>query len=376
MTKRILVTVLGLLLLIGALAGTKFLQIRKMIDQGAQFRPSAETVTSTEVVSTTWETLLPAIGSLKAVQGMNVAAELAGKITGIHFQSGAMVAKGTLLLEQDSSSEQALLPGAKAASDLAKVNLERADKLLAEKIVSQAEYDSAVTKFRQAIAEADDIHATIAKKTIRAPFSGRLGIRQVDLGQQLQSGQEIVSLQTLDPIYLNFSLPQQNLSKLRTGLNVRVTSDAFPNRNVEGQLTTISPEIDSDTRNIRLQATLTNPEDILLPGMFVEAKVVLPTRQQTLIIPATAVLYAPYSDSVFLIEEQSDQPDGEPGLALRQQFVRLGEKRGDFVAVQSGLEAGQRLASSGVFKLRNGQQVIIDNTLAPTFDIAPTPENN
>lgn len=375
MIKRILITIFALLLLIGALAGTKYLQIRKMIDQGAQFRPPPETVTSTEVINAEWETLLTAVGSLKAVQGMTVAAELPGRVTKIHFQSGAMVRKGGLLLEQDSSSERALLPGAKAASDLAKVNLQRADKLLAEGVVSQAEYDNAVAKFRQAIAEADDIQATIAKKTIRAPFSGRLGIRQVDLGQQLQSGQEIVSLQTLDPIYLNFSLPQQNLAKLSNGLTVRVTSDAFPNRSVEGRLTTISPEIDSDTRNIRLQATLDNPDDILRPGMFVEAKVVLPTQQQTLVIPATAVLYAPYSDSVFLIEEQPEEA-GEAGLVLRQQFVRLGEKRGDFVAVQSGLEAGQKLASSGVFKLRNGQQVIIDNTLAPKFDIAPTPENN
>ena len=209
MTKRILVTVLGLLLLIGALAGTKFLQIRKMIDQGAQFRPPAETVTSTEVVSTTWETLLPAIGSLKAVQGMNVAAELAGKITGIHFQSGAMVAKGTLLLEQDTSSEQALLPGAKAASDLAKVNLERADKLLAEKIVSQAEYDSAVTKFRQAIAEADDIHATIAKKTIRAPFSGRLGILQVDLANSCNRARKSFRYRLSTPSISTFPCPSK-----------------------------------------------------------------------------------------------------------------------------------------------------------------------
>lgn len=375
MTKRILVTVLGLLMLIGVLAGIKFLQIRKMIDQGAAFRPPPETITSTEVISAEWETLLPAVGSLKAVQGMTVAAELSGRVTGIHFQSGSMVRKGTLLLEQDSSSERALLPGAEAASDLAKVNLERADKLLAEKIVSQAEYDNAVTKFRQAIAEADEIHATIAKKTLRAPFSGRLGIRQVDLGQQLEPGQEIVSLQTLDPIFLNFSLPQQNLSNLRTGLTVQVISDAFPGRKIEGPLTTISPEVDSNTRNIRLQATLANHEDILRPGMFVEAKVVLPTQQQTLIIPATAILYAPYSDSVFLIEEQPEQSN-ETGLVLRQQFVRLGEKRGDFVAVLSGLQAGQKLASSGVFKLRNGQQVVIDNTLAPNFDIAPTPENN
>jgi membrane fusion protein (multidrug efflux system) len=376
MTKRIVVAILCLLLLIAVLAGIKFMQIRKMIDQGAQFRPPPETITSTEVVSAEWESLLPAVGSLKAVQGMTVAAELSGKVTRIHFQSGTRVRKGTLLLEQDSSSEQALLPGAEAASKLAKANLERADKLLAEKVVSQVEYDNAVTKFRQAIAEAEEIHATIAKKTIRAPVSGRLGIRQVDLGQQLQSGQEIVSLQDLDPIFLNFSLPQQNLSNLRTGLTVRVTSDAFPGRKVEGTLTTISPEIDSNTRNIHLQATLTNPDDILRPGMFVEAKVVLPAQQQTLIIPATAVLYAPYSDSVFLIEGRPDTPEGETGLVLRQQFVRLGEKRGDFIAVLSGLQAGQKLASSGVFKLRNGQQVVIDNTLAPSFDIAPTPENN
>lgn len=376
MTKRILVTILILLLVIAALAGTKFLQVRKMIEQGAEFRPPPATVTSTAVLSADWEDLLPAVGSLKAVQGMIVAAELPGRVTRIHFQSGAMVRKGALLLEQDSSSERALLPGAVAASDLAKINLQRADKLLAEKVVSQAEYDNAVTKLRQAIAEADDIQATIAKKTIRAPFSGRLGIRQVDLGQQLPSGQEIVSLQTLDPIYLNFALPQQYLAKLRTGLTVRVTSDAFPSKMIEGRLTTISPEVDSDTRNIRLQATLNNTDGMLLPGMFVEAKVVLPTQQPTLVIPATAVLYAPYSDSVFVIEDQRDETEGEAGLVLRQQFIRLGEKRGDFVAVQSGLKPGQKLVSSGVFKLRNGQQVIIDNTLAPKFDIAPTPENN
>lgn len=376
MTKRILVTILILLLVIAALAGTKFLQVRKMIEQGAEFRPPPATVTSTAVLSADWEDLLPAVGSLKAVQGMIVAAELPGRVTRIHFQSGAMVRKGALLLEQDSSSERALLPGAVAASDLAKINLQRADKLLAEKVVSQAEYDNAVTKLRQAIAEADDIQATIAKKTIRAPFSGRLGIRQVDLGQQLPSGQEIVSLQTLDPIYLNFALPQQYLAKLRTGLTVRVTSDAFPSTMIEGRLTTISPEVDSDTRNIRLQATLNNTDGMLLPGMFVEAKVVLPTQQPTLVIPATAVLYAPYSDSVFVIEDQRDETEGEAGLVLRQQFIRLGEKRGDFVAVQSGLKPGQKLVSSGVFKLRNGQQVIIDNTLAPKFDIAPTPENN
>jgi membrane fusion protein (multidrug efflux system) len=230
-----------------------------------------------------------------------------------------------------------------------------------------------VAAHAQARAQADSIRAAIAKKTIRAPFGGRLGIRQVNLGQILREGDPIVTLQTLDPIYVNFSLPQQQLSRLRTGLPVRVTCDALPGLTLAGQVTAINPLVDPDTRNIQLQATIANRAEKLRPGMFVTVLAALPVRQEVLIIPATAVLYAPYGDSVFLVESDKE---GKGGKALRQQFVRLGEKRGDFVAVTSGLKGGETVVSTGVFKLRNGQAAVVDNKLAPDFKQAPTPENN
>lgn len=376
MKKRIFLTLALLLLLTGILAGIKVLQIRRMMGQGALYTPPPVKVTATSVQKATWETLLSAVGSLEAVQGVTVAADLAGKITRVAFQSGDMVSKGDLLIQLDTSSEQAQLPGAEAAVTLTRLNLQRADQLLAERIISPAEHDQAVADFRQAKAQADTIRATIGKKTIRAPFAGRIGIRQVDLGQMLSEGQTIVSLQKLDPIYVNFLLPQQQLDQLRRDLPVRVTSDALPGQTIEGRITAINPEVDSATRNIRIQATLANPDEKLRPGMFVNAAVILPATEEVLTIPGTSVLYAPYSDSVFVIEEQKDEKSGETHQVLRQQLVRLGTKKGDFVAVESGLKAGQQVVSTGVFKLRNGQAAIVDNTLAPPFQATPTPENN
>lgn len=375
MKKRIFLTLALLLLLTGILAGIKVLQIRQMIGQGALYSPPPVKVTATAVQKGTWETLLSAVGSLEAVQGVTVAADLAGKVTRVAFQSGDKVSKGDLLIQLDTSSEQAQLPGAEAAVTLARLNLQRADQLLAERIISPAEHDQAVADFRQAKAQADTIRATIGKKTIRAPFSGRIGIRQVDLGQMLSEGQTIVSLQKLDPIYVNFLLPQQQLDKLRRDLPVRVTGDA-PGQTVEGRISAINPEVDSATRNIRIQATLANPDEKLRPGMFVNVAVVLPATEDVLTIPGTSVLYAPYSDSVFVIDEQKDEQSGETHQVLRQQLVRLGAKKGDFVAVESGLKEGQLVVSTGVFKLRNGQAAIVDNSLAPQFQTAPTPENN
>jgi membrane fusion protein (multidrug efflux system) len=375
MTKRVILTIVGLIVLIGVIAGIKVLQIRKMIEQGAQYVPPPETVTTAEVRSESWEALLTAVGSLEAVQGVTVAAELSGKVTRIAFEPGASVKKGDLLLQQDISSEQARLPGAEAAVALTKRNLERADSLLAEKVISQAEYDSALTDYRQAAAEAGDLRATIAKKTIRAPFAGRLGIRLVNLGQMLEQGQAVVSLQSLDPIFANFLLPQQHLAELKTGLPVRIDSDTLPGQSIEGTISTINPEVDAATRNIRVQATLPNPREQLRPGMFVNVAIVMPTRAEVLTIPATAVLYAPYGDSVFLIEEQPPAvPDAPPAKTVRQQFVRLGEKRGDFITVLEGLKTGDTLVSTGVFKLRNGQAVVVDNALSPEFKLAPEPE--
>jgi membrane fusion protein (multidrug efflux system) len=373
MKKRIILAVVGLLVIAGLLAGIKVLQIKAMIDQGKKAVPPPETVTVSVVHTETWETSLTAIGSLTAVQGVTVPAQLAGTVSAIAFEAGRAVKKGDLLIRQDTTAEEALLPGLLAQAKLSASDLERAAKMLKGKIISQADYDKAVASHEQALSQVNSTRATIAKKTIRAPFSGRLGIRQVNLGQMLHEGDPVVTLQSLNPIYVNFTIPQQQLALLRTGLAVRVTCDALPGLSVEGRITTVNPLVDAETRNVQVQATLTNQAEKLRPGMFVNVAVGLPVRQTVLSIPATTVLYAPYGDSVFIVE---DDKKVKGGKTLRQQFVRLGEKRGDFVAVTSGLKGGESVVTTGVFKLRNGQSVKIDNKLAPAFKQAPTPENN
>ena len=406
--RRIIIAILGLVVVIAILAGIKALQIRAMIESGKKFVPPPETVTTTTPRPEAWGTSLTAVGTLNAVQGVTVACELAGKVVDISFQPGSLAHKGDLLVSQDVTSEQAQLQGALAQVDLTRTTLERDRKMLAERIISQADFDTAKASHEKALAQVDNIRATIHKKTIRAPFTGRLGIRQANLGQMLREGDPIVTLQTLNPIYADFSLPQQQLGQLRSGQTVRVTCDALPGLTSTGKVTTISPLVDAETRNLKVEATLENQAEKLRAGMFVNVAVGLPVQQQVLIIPATAVLYAPYGDSVFLVvdakeQQQKDQKEkdlkdkksgkdkketkGEQGagkggakaatgLVLRQQFVRLGEKRGDFVAVTSGLTQGATIVSTGVFKLRNGQAVLIDNKLAPTFQQAPKPENN
>jgi membrane fusion protein (multidrug efflux system) len=373
MKKRILFAILGLTIIIVALAAVKALQIRAMIEQGKKFVPPPETVTTAVAKAESWETALTAVGTLTAVQGVTVAAELAGKVVDIAFAPGTSVTKGDLLIRQDTSAEEAQLPGAIAQVSLTKSVLDRDEKMLAQQITSQADYDTAAANHTQAIAQADTIRATIAKKTVRAPFSGRIGIRQVNLGQVLHEGDPIVTLQSLDPIYANFTLPQQEISQLRTGLPVRVTGDALPGLTVEGRITTVNPLVDTDTRNIQVQATLSNPAEKLRPGMFVNVAVGLPVRHTVLSIPTTAVLYAPYGDSVFIVD---DDRKGKGGKVLRQQFVRLGERRGDFIAVTHGLKEGESVVTTGVFKLRNGQAVVVDNRLTPQFQKSPVPENN
>lgn len=402
MKKRVLFASLGIIIVIAILAAIKALQIGTMIDQGKKMVPPPETVTATTVTAASWGSDLTAIGTLTAVQGVTVAAELSGKVVSIAFSPGAFVRRGDLLIAQDISSEEAQLQGAVAQADLAGSVLRRDRKMLAERIISQADYDASVAAREKALAEADNIRATIGKKTIRAPFSGRLGIRQANLGQMLREGDPVVTLQTLNPIYVDFSFPQQQLGQLRQGQPVRVTSDALPGLASTGSITAINPLVDAETRNLRVQGTLDNREEKLRPGMFVNVAVGLPARQRVLAIPATSVLYAPYGDSVFVIVDAKEAKDARAGgdakakdakdlkggkngpdtgggagaKIVRQQFVRLGEQRGDFVAVTSGLKGGERIVSTGVFKLRNGQAVLIDNKLAPTFRQAPAPENS
>ena len=373
MKKRIIFTLIGLLIMIGLLGGIKKLQIARMIAHGSQFVPAPETVTTTVARTDSWESRLTAVGSLVAVQGVMVTAELTGKVVRIAFEPGTKVNAGDLLLQQDISSEAAQLRAVEANVALAKLNLERLKKLLDRRTIAQSQVDNVEAQYKEGVAQADAIRTVIAKKNIRAPFAGSLGIRLVNLGQILNEGEPIVSLQSIDPIFVNFSLPQQQLAQVQTGLTVRVKYDALPAQIMEGKITAISPEVDAATRNIRIQATMANHEERLRPGMFVNVAVVLPAAKDVLAVPATAVLYAPYSDSVFVVDEKKSENSTASGLIVRQQVVQLGEKRGDFVAVVAGLQAGETIVSTGAFKLRNGQAVVVDNTLAPEFKLAPEP---
>ncbi|MGD9946970.1 MAG: efflux RND transporter periplasmic adaptor subunit [Desulfobulbus sp.] len=371
--KAVLFSLIGIVGVVGLLAGTKVLQISTLIKQNKAATLPPEVVTTFQAKEQQWESLVTAIGSLDAVQGVTLTAEVTGKITAIAFEPGTKVKAGDLLVQQDIAAETAQLRAAEAAVELARINLARSKKMLATKVVPESNYDNADATLKQSLAQADNIRAAIAKRTIRAPFSGRLGIRLVNLGQIIKEGQAIVSLQALDPIYANFLVPQQQLPMLRIGYPVRLTSDGLPpGRVVEGTVTAINPDVDASSRNIRIQATVTNTNEELRPGMFVQVAVVLPRNQPILAIPATAVLYAPYSDSVFLVKKAQEGTQGE---VVQQQFIRLGERRGDFVAVTSGLKPAQTVVSTGVFKLRNGQSVVIDNTLSPEFKLAPQPKD-
>ncbi len=370
MAKKITLTIVGLLVVFALLAGVKTLQIRTLIAAGANQTVPPEIVTTAEATSQDWDRLVSSVGSFAAVQGVTVSAEVPGKVVGISFESGSNVHAGDLLVQLDISSEEAQLRSAEASVQLAKVNLERSTDLLAKNAVAKSDFDVIDAQYKQAVAQADNIRAIIAKKTIRAPFDGALGIRLVNLGQYLKDGDAVVSLQELEPIYVNFLLPQQRLAQIAVGQPIHVTSDAIPGQTVDGLLTAINPDVDVATRNVRVQATLANPKGVLRPGMFGEVAVVLGEKDPVIAIPATAVMSAPFGDSVFIVEKTADG-----GQKLRQQFVRQGTRRGDFVAITSGLKGGEQVVSSGVFKLRNGLSVVVDNKLAPNAQLAPKPND-
>jgi membrane fusion protein (multidrug efflux system) len=304
-----------------------------------------------------------------------VTPDIPGIAREIAFESGAVVTNGALLVRLDTSSEEAQLRALEAQEELARLNVARERNLRTQAMVSQSELDTAEATLKQSQGNADAIRAAIQKKTIRAPFAGRLGLRLVNLGQYLDTGKPIVSLQSLTPVYAEFSLPQQELARLKTGMKVRVTTDAYPGRQFDGALTAINPDLDQQTRSVGLQATFDNPEQLLRPGMFARVEVLLPEEQAVLVIPATSVLSAPYGDSVYVIEPKPGKEDGKPELAVRQQFIRTGRARGDFISVESGLKPGDRIVSAGIFKLRNGMSVIENNDLTPKSDVAPRPSD-
>src|SRR5258708_1735944 len=351
--------------------GIKILQIVKMTSTPMVMPPT--TVSSVAVKEEDWAPRLTAIGSVSAVQGAVVSAELAGVVSEINFQNGGEAKKGEVLMKLDASQEEALLRSAEAEAQLAQTDLERSRDLAMTKVVSSPELDSAQSKFRRMNAAVDQMRSSIAKKTVAAPFDGQLGIRQVNVGQMINAGQQVVGVTALDPVYVDFALPDQYLSKLAKDLEVTVRSDAFPGRLFKGKLTAINSMVDPVTRNVPLQATLENPDHALHPGMFAKVEVALSETRKTIVIPGSAVSYAPYGDSVFVIEKQKDPKTGKESEMLRQQFARIGEARGDFVAGTHGLKAGQTVVSTGVFKLRNGMAVTVNNDLAPKPELNPKP---
>lgn len=375
MFKKLLLTVVGLLATIVVLGGIKALQIRALIATAQSMSAPPEAVTTAVVKADEWQPTIPAVGTLVPYQGVTVTAELAGKVVHIAFESGATVKAGDLLVQLDTSTEEAQLRSAEAGVDLSRIGLERARELLSKATISKSEFDSADAQFKQAVAAADNIRTTIEKKTVRAPFAGRLGLRQINLGQTLAAGTAIVSLQSLDPIYVDFQLPQQRLADLAVGLTVRVISDATPGSVVEGKITAINPEVATASRNVKAQATLANADGRLRAGMFANVEVMLPHKNQVLILPTTAILYAPYGASVYVVKDGKNEKTGEANKVVEQKFVRLGEHRGDFVAIVSGISLGDTVVSSGVFKLRNGAAVLVNNSLAPEAQLAPKPSD-
>ncbi len=373
--KPIFWAIAGVVAIFLVIAGIKVLQIFSMIQAGKAMSPPPTTVTSALVKQANWQPTLTAVGSISPVQGAMISAEIPGTVAEIGFKSGQPVKKGDLLLKLDASSEIAQLRSAQAEAELAKADLERAQDLAQRKVISKAELDSAQSKYAQKKAMVENMQAVIDKKEIHAPFSGVAGIRTVNPGQMVAAGDPLVSLQTLSQVFVDFSLPQQDLSKLALGLPVKVTTDAIPGREFAGKLTAINSSIDAATRSISLQATLDNSDGALRSGMFARVNVILPETNLTLYIPTTAVAYAPYGNSVFLIEKKHDDKTKKDELVLRQQFIRTGETRGDFVAVQEGLKEGQEVVSTGVFKMRNGTNVVVDNKLAPDAQLSPNPPN-
>ncbi len=362
-----------MLLIILGLAYVKYSHFRTGMAMGAKFAPPPSAVTTVIVKAQKWQPVLGAVGSLKAVNGVMVSTDLAGIVSEISFDSGAPVKKGDLLLRLDTKQEAAQLRSAEARLDLAKASLARQEDLLSKKASSQAEFDSAKAEARQAEAVVEESRAMISRKTIQAPFDGLLGIRQVNVGQYLNVGAPIAPLQSLDPIYVEFNVPQQNLNLIAMGKKLRLKAEGVAGGDSSGEITAIDSRVDEATRNIQIQGTIPNPDHKLRPGMFASVEVLLPEKDGVIAIPSSSINYAPYGDSVFLVRDQPAK-DGKPACkVVEQQIVKIGPSRGDQVSILSGIQDGDEVVSSGVFRLRSKAPVIINNMVQPANEANPRP---
>ncbi|HEX6463966.1 MAG TPA: efflux RND transporter periplasmic adaptor subunit [Vicinamibacterales bacterium] len=375
MLKRMLVTLAATIAIVAALGFIKFKQIQTAIAQGAAFKMPPEAVTTIVAASEAWPASLTAIGTVAPVHGVTVSADLPGIVERIAFESGQSVRQGDVLAVLDTRQEHAQLAAAEAQKELTRVNFDRMHGLLDEKVISRAEFDQATADQRQADAKAGEINAMIARKTIRAPFSGVLGIRHVNLGQYLAGGDPLVTLESLNPIYVNFGVPQQSAGQMRVGRGVRATTDGASGIDVSGRVTALDSVVDEKTRNVQVQATFANADGRLRPGMFVQTEVVLGASQSVIALPASAISYAPYGDSVFVVTTMKGD-NGQSYTGVRQQFVTVAGTRGDQVAIVSGVKPGEEVVTSGVFKLRNGAAVLVNNKVKPANNPKPKPENS
>ena len=375
MFKRMILMLAVVIALLAGLGFVKYRQIQTAIAQGASFQPPPESVTTIKAQQETWPSTLDVIGTAAAIQGVTVSADLPGTVDKINFESGKAVNAGDVLVELDTRQERAQLAAAEADWNLAHVNYGRTEELAKQGVVSRVEYDRATSEQKSTEARVGEIKATIARKTIRAPFSGILGIRQVNLGQYLAAGQAIVPLQSLNPIYVNFGVPQQHTPQVKIGRRLRISSDDLPGLEFSGRVTAVDSVVNETTRNIQVQATLPNSGNKLRPGMFVRVDLALGADRQVIALPASAINYAPYGDSVFIVTDLKD-PKGKPYRGVRQQFVKVEGSRGDQVAVVSGVNPGEEIVTSGVFKLRNGAAVQVNNEVQPSNNPKPKPEDS
>jgi membrane fusion protein (multidrug efflux system) len=370
MLKKFIIAISGFLAVVLLLGAIKVAQIKEMSGQDHSMPPTA--VATIEAQAVQWNPTLKAIGTLAPVEGVTISADADGTVVNIAVESGSAVKAGDLLVELDTRVEVANLHAAEARANLSRVNLERAKELFERNAMAKSEYDAAAATAAASVAEVEAIKAQIAKKQVRAPFEGRVGIRTVNVGQFVARGQPLLPLQKLDPIFVNFNVPQRQLPFIKLDQNVTITIDAF-NTPFVGRITAINPQVDPTTRNVAVQATLPNPQELLRAGMFGRVEVQLPEAESLVVVPATAISYAPYGNSVYVVE-QIKGADGKEYLGVRQQFVKLGATRGDLIAV-TGIKPGEQVVSAGGFKLRNGAHVQVNNKVQPTANPSPKPAN-
>lgn len=374
MWKRMILMLVIVGLVAGGLAFYKYREIQKNIAMNASFVPPPVTVTSATATLETWQDAIHSVGQFSSYRGVTVSAEEEGKIVHLPIESGILVKEGELIAQQDVNVEEAQIRSAVAKAELALATLNRLQKMKGTGAVAQKELDDADAELKTATADAEALKATIERKTIRAPFSGRVGIRQAQLGQYLAKGNPIILLQTLDPIYADFTVPQQNIALIKIGQTVAIRVDAFKDKMFEAKITAISPEVNQTSRTVQIQATLDNKDESLRPGMFATVSAVINKENKYISIPSTAINHAPYGNSVYIIENLK-APDGSEYLGVRQEYVITGPNRGDQVAILKGLKEGEQVVTSGLFKLQPSAAVTINNTIKPSNQAHPSPND-